>query len=253
LDISGIEAAVHAIDRRLAIPSPTLMKALAHGPLGIARSFYLYASSRVRFMVPQALVSTDRARFHSRANRLQLGEYAPHRDYWEGVPINAVNVWMALGTVQHQNGLLIYPGVWGKDVLHDGISPRAGQDFGEPLAFALQAGDVIVFDGRHLHASAANITSFTRAVLTGRLCTERPIAPTADMLERTSFWSPLIGGRFERFAGTAAKLSWVYAVERLKRRATSAVAAVERRTGAGPFRAVRQMLRYRRADRPFAA
>lgn len=253
LDASGIEAAVHELERRMAITSPALIKALAHGLFGIKRSFYVYGSlSRVRFLLPQTIVSADRARFHSRANRLQLGDYAPHRDYWEGVPINAVNVWMALGPVQHENGLLIYPDMWRTDVLHDGISAREGQDFGKPLAFALQPGDIAVFDGRQLHASAFNVTFFTRAVLTGRLCTERPIAPTADMLERTSFWSPLIGSRFERFAGAPAKLSWVYAVERLKRRATSAVAAVERRTGAGPFHGVRRMLRYHRADRPFA-
>jgi hypothetical protein len=253
LDPAGIEAAVHELERRMAITSPALIKALAHGLFGITRSFYVYGSlSRVRFMLPQTIVAADRARFHSRANRLQLGDYAPHRDYWEGVPINAVNLWMALGPVQPENGLLIYPHMWRKDVTHDGITAREGQDFGEPLAFALQPGDIAVFDGRQLHASAFNVTSCTRAVLTGRLCTERPIAPTADMLERTSFWSPLIGGRLERFAGAPAKLSWAYAVERLKRRATSAVAAVERRTGAGPFHAVRKILRYRRADRPFA-
>lgn len=251
LDTAGIEAAVHEIDRRLAVPAPRLMKALARGLFALERPFYVYATSRVRFMVPQNLAS--RGRFQSRANRLQLGEYAPHRDYWEGVPINAVNLWMALGSVERDNGMLIYPGMWGKRVMRDGIAPREGQDFGAPLALALEPGDVIVFDGRQLHASAANVTSSTRAVLTGRLCVEPPVAPTAEMLERTSYWSPLIGTRFERFAGMATKVSLVYLIERLKRRMASAIAAAENRTGVKALGAVRQALRYRRADRLFDA
>jgi len=253
LDLDGIEAAVQAIDRRLAIPSPRLMKTLAHGVLGVQGSFYVYANSRVRFMVPQEIVRPNRARFHSRANRLQLGDYAPHRDFWEGVPINAINLWMALGPVERDNGMLIYPDVWGKEVMHEGISPPKDQDFGAPLALALEPGDVVVFDGRQLHATAVNLTSATRAVLTGRFCPELPVAPTAEMLERASYWSPLIGTRFERFAGAATKMSWVYAVERLKRRANRAVGALERRLGDEPLRALRQALRYRRADRLFDA
>src|SRR4030095_13014732 len=103
------------------------------------------------------------------------------------------------------------------------------------------------------HASADNVAGSTRLALSGRICPEFPIAPRADALEVVSLWSPLIGTRFERFAGAATRLSWVYAVERLKRRATRALIAMERRTGAKPLRVVRPPLRYRPAHPPFRA
>jgi hypothetical protein len=252
LDGAEVERAVHEADRRLARAFPRLMKALGRGALGLTRPFYINRSSLVRFMVPREAHSPNEERIMRRPNRGHLSGHPPHRDYWFFNPINSINVWMAIGAVEPGNGLLIYTDMWGREVVREG-SFAGDADYGTPLTFALEAGDVAVFDNRHLHASALNRTASTRVVLSGRVCVEPPIAPRADALEATAYWSPLIGTPFERLAGPATKLSWAYVIERLKRRATSSIGAIELRTGRAPFRAAREGLRYRRADRPFGA
>jgi hypothetical protein len=253
MDEGQIERSVHAVDRRLAALYARLMKALGHGVFGIGHSFYIHRCPLMRFMVPSGVSSTNVALFHRKENRGHLSGHGPHRDYWFFNPVNSINVWMAIGAVDRENGLLVYTDMWGKPVTRGQVFAAEGQDFGTPLTFSLEPGDVAVFDNRQLHATAVNVSSSTRVVFSGRICPELPIPPRADALEHVTFWSPLIGTPFEGFAGAAAKVSPVYALERLKRRTSRTVAAIEQRVGGSTLRALREALRYRRGDRVFDA
>jgi hypothetical protein len=250
LEGAQIERAANEIDRRLFLLYPRLMKAIGRQVLGLKRPFYVPFIPVTRLSVPNQSGASRLEHFSLEKSPVLLNRYPPHRDSWFISPINTLNAWIAIGTVTRENGLFVYTDMWGKDVTFD---ERGGREFGTPLTFALETGDIALFDNRQLHASADNVAGSTRLALSGRICPEFPIAPRADALEVVSLWSPLIGTRFERFAGAATRLSWVYAVERLKRRATRALIAMERRTGAKPLRVVRHALRYRRADRPFGA
>jgi hypothetical protein len=242
LDGAQIERAAHEIDQRLSRWSPRLMKELGRQALGLKRPFYIPLIAITRLSVPNG---THQRGLTLETSPMLLNRLPPHRDSWFTSPVNSLNVWIAIGAVEHENGLCVYTDMWGKAVTRD---ERDGRDFGTPLTFALEAGDVAIFDNRQLHASAANVGSSTRIVLSARICPELPVAPRASELEAVALWSPFVGTRLEHFAGAATKLSWVYAIERLKRRMTSAVIAVERRIGGVPLRALRRALRYRRAD-----
>jgi len=245
-----LERAAHEIHTRLLLLYPRLMKAIGREILGLKRPFYVPYIATTRLFVPHQRDASGLEQFSLENSALLLNRYPVHRDSWFITPINALNIWIAIGRVTRENGLYFYPDMWGKDVT---LAERDGRDFGTPLTFALESGDLALFDNRQMHATADNVAGPTRLALSGRICPEFPIAPRADALEVVSLWTPLIGTRFERFAGAATRLSWVYAFERLKRRATRALIAMERRTGAKPLRVVRQALRYRRADRPFGA
>jgi hypothetical protein len=248
LEGAPLERAAHEVDRRLVLLYPRLMKAIGREVLGLKRPFYVPFIPVMRLSVPNEGGASQLQDFSLEKSPVLLSRYPPHRDSWFISPINTLNAWIAIGTVTRENGLYVYPDMWGEEVTFD---ERDGRDFGTPLTFALEPGDVALFDNRQLHASADNVGGSTRLALSGRICPEFPIAPRADALEVVSLWSPLIGTRFERFAGAATRVSWVYAIERLKRRATRALIAMERRTGRKPLPAVQEALRYRRADRPF--
>lgn len=250
LNGAQIERAGYEIDRRLIMAYPRWMKVIGREVLGLKRPFYIPLIAFTRLSIPKEIAASSFERFTLEKSPVLLNRFLPHRDCWFTSPINTLNAWIAIGAVEPENGLYFYPEMWGEDLTLD---ERDRRDLGTPLKFAVEAGDIVLFDNRQLHATADNIGSLTRLALSGRLCPEPPIAPRADALDVISLWSPLIGTRFERLAGAATKLSCVYAVERFKRRATRAVVSIERLTGGESLRGVRQALRYRRADRPFGA
>ena len=45
---------------------------------------------------------------------------------------------------------------------------------GKPQTFDLNPGDMLLFNGEHVHASELNVTQDTRVVLTTRFCLKKP-------------------------------------------------------------------------------
>jgi nitrite reductase/ring-hydroxylating ferredoxin subunit len=87
-----------------------------------------------------------------------------------------VDVWIALSSIVKGNGLSIFPGVFGRLLPCDtkGVIKR-DQYFGKPLNFRMEAGDILVFAGEHLHSSEINSTNLTRHVVSFRITFEKPI------------------------------------------------------------------------------
>lgn len=250
LDGPQIERAANEIDRRLLLSYPRTMKAIGRQLIGLDRPFYIPMVPIMRLALPDEFRASRLRRLTQEKSPVLLNAYPPHRDSWFISPINTLNAWIAISAVERENGLYFYPDMWGE---HVEVDDRRQRDFGTLLTFALDAGDLALFDNRQLHASAANVSASTRLALSGRVCPERPIAPSAAALDTVSLWSPLVDTRLEPLAALATKMSGVYIVERLKRRASSAVTALERRIGGAPLRAAREALRYRRGDRLFDA
>lgn len=252
LDGAELERAVHATHARLSVRYAPFVKAIVHDAVGWRRPFYVHRSLLVRFLTPYDFEARHAERFTQRANLGRLSGHAPHQDYWFGTPLNSINVWMAISAVERDNGLSIFPDAWGAALGQDGRYVLKGQYLGVPMGFACEAGDLVLFHSRHVHASALNVSAATRFVVTGRFCVEPPVAPKLADLEATCLYSPLVGTRFEPYAQTATKFALSHVVERLKQRAANAVTAVERRVGGAPLRfagrAARRLFRYRRGD-----
>lgn len=252
LDGEQMEAAVHAVHARLVPRYAMHLKAIGHGVLGLRRPFYIHRGLMVRFFAPYAVEAQHAERFAQRKNIGALSGHPPHQDHWYYTPLNALNVWMAIGRVEPENGLSIFTDAWGAALASDGGQVHPAQYLGEPLSLACEAGDVVLFHSRHVHASAINLTSSTRCVVTSRLCTERPVAVLTRDLGTACLYSPLVGTRFERFAIAATKVSTVYVLERLKGYLSEAATALERRLAIAPVRfaarATRRVCRYRRGD-----
>jgi nitrite reductase/ring-hydroxylating ferredoxin subunit len=252
LDAEQMETAVHAVQARLAPRYPMFLKSIGHGALGLRRPFYIHRAVMVRFFAPYAVEAQHAERFAQRRNIGMLSGHPPHQDYWFYTPLNALNVWMAIGRVEVENGLSVFSDAWGAALEPDGARVQPTQYLGEPVTLACEAGDLALFHSRHVHASAINLTSSTRCVVTGRLCAERPVDVLPRDLGESCLYSPLIGTRFERFAMAATKASSIYLLEHLKRYAGEAAAALERRLAGTPVRwaarATRRVCRYRRGD-----
>ena len=100
-----------------------------------------------------------------------------HVDSWFNTPVNSINLWIALTRVERGNGLLFHPDAYRRPLRHDGWDLLPGQDVGDPVDVAMDAQDVLLFAGDHLHASQPNDTDATRIVLTKRLCLGPPRYP----------------------------------------------------------------------------
>jgi nitrite reductase/ring-hydroxylating ferredoxin subunit len=103
-----------------------------------------------------------------------LVAHDPHRDSWFSQAVNVVNLWIAVGRVAKDNGLLLYPGHYGQPIetIRGGLPKSFPLE--KPLQSALAPGDVLIFHGEHLHSSTLNLTEETRVVLSFRLTVGAP-------------------------------------------------------------------------------
>jgi nitrite reductase/ring-hydroxylating ferredoxin subunit len=161
--------------------APALLETMAREILGIEGRFYFERNANVRFHVPY-----DLARAHRRAytdfardrGEGKISAHGPHRDSWLDCPDNAVNLWAAIGPVQHGNGLSVFPEAyrWRLSFVPGGGVPR-GQALGVPITCELAPGDVLLFHSDHVHASELNRCEATRHVVSFRVCVDRPHFP----------------------------------------------------------------------------
>jgi len=254
LDGAQLEAALHQSHARLQPRYPSFLKAIGVEALGLRRPFYAHAVQVLRFLAPHDVAARHAELFLQKKNLGRLDPHAPHRDHWFDVPLNAVNLWLAISAVAEDNGVTVFPDAWAAEVAQSGRYVRGDQLIGAPLRVACEAGDLLVFHGHHVHGAVLNTSRATRIAATMRLCSERPVAPSAAALDGGCLWSPLIGTRFEAYAATAARLSWIHLLERSKQTISAGVGALEKRVGGAPLRSLgrltRRALRYRRGDSP---
>ncbi|MFF5718914.1 phytanoyl-CoA dioxygenase family protein [Streptomyces buecherae] len=141
-----------------------------------------------------------------------------HVDSWFNTAVNSINLWMAVGQVRRGNGLVFYPAAYGKDLSRDSQHTLApDQHTGPPTDIELDAGDILLFAGDHLHASQPNTTDETRFVITKRLCLGPPRYP-----RHGSGWVPyqdlrLLGTALEPLASIRSRMT-ASAVKHLLRR-----------------------------------
>jgi ectoine hydroxylase-related dioxygenase (phytanoyl-CoA dioxygenase family) len=172
-----------------------------------SRPVYVDRRNYVRTMMPEDVVAAERELLADQFGHMVV--HNPHRDSWFSHCLNTVNVWIAVGRVAAENGLLLYPEVWEHELERDGTSVARGQPIGVPLTLPLEAGDAVVFAGEHLHSSAINVTNETRYVLSFRLTLGAP--RYGDGISWVSYDDlRLVGTRLERLAPARARLTRAY-------------------------------------------
>ena len=145
--------------------------------LGVKQDFYVHDASLIRLMMPYDVMKSKQKEFQKHLGKLTL--HGPHHDHYQNVPINAINTWTAVGRVDSDNGMLIFPDVWGKNLPLENGEIRQDQYLGKPLALNMDPGDILIFHSNHMHASRINSTDETRVVLTNRICLDKPEYPDA--------------------------------------------------------------------------
>lgn len=168
LNSKQIKKAYNVIQSKIKSYLPKVMAQIGHS-LGL-QEFYVHNHSISRLMVPLEYVDKTLDYLPGR-----LHPYSgPHQDSSQQVPLNAINFWIAVGQIKKNNGIEIYPDVWGTTLLHDGLNIHKDIDVGEPLRYDCNPGDIIVFHSSHAHGTAPNTTDQTRVALTSRICVEKP-------------------------------------------------------------------------------
>lgn len=185
--------------------------------LGVPHPYYFERRPNIRFVVPYDRMMEDAAflaRFTKRHGRGKITLHPPHRDSWVDCPANTINVWIAVGPVPEGNGITIFPDAFTRDLAHLPSGGLAQHEHpGVPVNFDLAAGDVILFQGDHLHASVLNRTSATRHAVSFRVVVEKP--RYLDKHYHHYAYSFLAGGPLDPLAEVPANLTWGWLKTRL--------------------------------------
>lgn len=172
--LDDVEAVYKAARVSLAEKMPAVT-AQTFRALGVDGEFYVHDASLIRLMMPFDVMKSKQQDFKKHLGKLTL--HGPHHDHYQNVPVNAINTWTAIGRVDADNGMLIYPEIWGKNLPMENGEIRSDQYLGKPVAVEMDPGDILIFHSNHMHASRINTTSETRVVLTNRICLEKPDYP----------------------------------------------------------------------------
>jgi nitrite reductase/ring-hydroxylating ferredoxin subunit len=136
--------------------------------------FYVHDASLIRIMLPYY----HQKEFSSKEELGKLSLHGPHHDFFQNVPLNAINTWVAVSNVRAENSMYIYPERWNTRVCQgENGAARFDQDLGTPLEFELDQGDMLMFHSNHLHSSRLNTTNETRVVLSNRFTLGPPNYP----------------------------------------------------------------------------
>lgn len=173
-----IENLFKGVHHRLLPNMPPVIKAFGEKLLGLDRPFYVNSNSVIRFFVPHTVLQESYATFSRYIGKLDL--HGPHHDIYQDVALNAINLWMAVGPVEKNNGLAIFSDVWGQTLPRGKSHVRDDQYLGEPLLLECDPGDIVLFHSHHLHSSVLNSTDNTRYVVTSRFTIDPPVHPNPE-------------------------------------------------------------------------
>ena len=158
--------------------SMLMVKRVARDLLGVEGDAYAEESRNIRIFVPQdnfALGREDYLEFERERNRGKLTLHGPHTDVWGYHPLNVINVWTAIGPVLPDNGMSIWPELFGKiPPMGEWHIARTDQVLGTPFGCSLNAGDALLFHIGHMHGSRINQTDQTRFVCSARFTAGPP-------------------------------------------------------------------------------
>lgn len=174
--LDQVEAVYAKARVELALKMPAVT-AKTFEKLGVKQDFFIHDASLIRLMMPFDVMKSKQKEFQKHLGKLTL--HGPHHDHYQNVPINAINTWTAVGRVDSENGMLIFPDVWGKNLPIENGEIRPDQYLGRPIALDMEPGDILIFHSNHMHASRINSTDETRVVLTNRICLDKPEYPDA--------------------------------------------------------------------------
>lgn len=176
VSLDQVEAVYAKARVELALKMPAVT-AKTFERLGVTQDFFIHDASLIRLMMPFDVMQSKQKEFQKHLGKLTL--HGPHHDHYQNVPVNAINTWTAVGRVDSNNGMLIYPDVWGKNLPIENGEIRQDQYLGKPIALDMDPGDILIFHSNHMHASRINSTDETRVVLTNRICLDKPEYPDA--------------------------------------------------------------------------
>jgi nitrite reductase/ring-hydroxylating ferredoxin subunit len=174
LSVDQVDALHSELTPRLTSACLPFTERFARSVFGVRR-FWVNLNAVMRFYLPNAIMQTGYARLRKKKGKLV--QHGPHHDYWQGVALNALNIWIALEDVEPGHGMTIYADDWGKVYPRGAEHVREDQRLSPPLEVTCSAGDVILFHSQHLHAGVLNRTDRTRVVLTTRVVLEPPEHP----------------------------------------------------------------------------
>ena len=102
--------------------------------------------------------------------------HGPHIDTWYGHSFDGINLWLAIDGVNEDNTVILYPEMFGNPVEFDPVSMyiKAGNQLTKPVKFAMQPGQLLLFNPEMLHGTQVNISNDTRVALTTRLNPDTP-------------------------------------------------------------------------------
>jgi len=115
--------------------------------------------------------------------------HGPHRDSWTGHSRGGRNIWLAIGDVPAEAGMVLYPETNDDDLRCD---PRSfylapGCPLPRPTCQPLKAGEMLVFDPEMLHGTHLNTTNSTRVAISLRLNAAKPTFDPSCFYAR-EFW-----------------------------------------------------------------
>lgn len=151
--------------------------------LGHRSTFWFDPRPKVRLHVPHAASRAERALFAAYAKRRgdgKLTPHSPHLDSWHGCPTNAVNLWLSVGRSRPDNGMTIYPELFGRAIRPRGNEVSPDQYYGRGIDTDLARGDAWIFAGDHLHTSVLNHGIETRVCVSYRFTFDRPRVPEGE-------------------------------------------------------------------------
>lgn len=193
-----------------------------------SNTFYFERKANVRFHLPYDIAARQKKLFESYAERRGPGKitlHSPHRDSWVCHPSNAINVWVALGSIKSGNSLVIFPEAHNKDIRRSGIYMSKEENPGTGVTFSMNPGDVLLFHADHLHSSEINSTDCTRHVISFRLTFKKPQYEFAHFQHYAH--AALAGGSLDKFAEVPQNIASTFlkyrVIPSIKRRATGLV------------------------------
>jgi len=167
------------LQTELATISMMMVKKVARDLLGVKGDAYAEESRNIRIFVPQdtwAIGREDYLQFERERSRGKLTLHGPHTDVWGYHPLNVINVWAAIGPVLPDNGMSIWPELFGRiPPMGEWHVSRTDQVLGTPFGISLDAGDALLFHIGHIHGSRINQTDQTRFVCSARFTIGRPV------------------------------------------------------------------------------